>query len=490
MAFSKKWLALVLLLSLSTVLHAEKLVEIRVQGQQSLSEKQVLAVIRSREGDDIDPGVVNGDLKRIWKMGLFTDVKVLAQPIAGGVRLVFVVQERSIIGDIRFFGNKEISDSTLSDKVTIKVAETLDPGKLAESVKAIEDEYKSKNFYSCQVSYDKQPSSEAGKIIVNFRVNEGISMKIQKIIISGNKVFNDDKIKGAMSDTEEAGWLFGGDYDPDKVAKDLENVLKLYVEAGYAKVKLEGYTLDDFADHSKEVVRKVTEFDDAGKQIIIRFNIEEGQKYKLTGVTLQGMQVLSEDEVRSHMQSLHDSVFDRDRFEDDMTKVRQTYADRGYIYAAVNPTYQWDDAKGEVQATVVISEGGKAYIEEIKIRGNEVTKDKVIRRVLKIKPGDPFDSDAISRSRMAVYNLGFFENVAVDTQPGSEMDKLILIFDVSPEKKTGTLSVGAGYSSIEGLVGFLQVSRTIFLEMGSRFRPNGISVTSRIPIPCPLPNPG
>jgi outer membrane protein insertion porin family len=108
---------------------------------------------------------------------------------------------------------------------------------------------------------------------------------------------------------------------------------------------------------------------------------------------------------------------------------------------------------------LTIVENSKAYIERIDIRGNEVTKDKVIRRVLSLEPGDAFDAEAVNRDKMRIYNLGFFENVAVDTQPGSEMDKLILIFDVSPERKTGTLSLGAGYSSVEGLVGFLQVSQ-------------------------------
>jgi outer membrane protein insertion porin family len=460
MAFSRKWLLfLTAFVGLAGLLRAEKLVEIKVTGQQSLSDKQVLAVIRSREGEDVDPAIVNEDIKRIWRMGLFTDVKVLAEPVSGGVRLTFQVRERPLVKEIRFFGNKEISDGSLKDKVTLKEGESLESGKVAESVKAIEAEYKDKDYYSAQVSYDTQAAPEAGKIILNFHVSEGIRMKIQKIIITGNKVFSDSKIKGAMKDTEEAGWLYGGSYDPDKVAADLESVLKLYVSAGYAKARLEGYTLDEFDDHSKDVVRKITEFNEPGKEIVLRFNIDEGLKYKFKGVTLNGMQVLEESFLRQKIESLNDDTFNKERFEEDITRIKQAYAEKGYIYAGVTPNYSWDDEKGEVKADVEISEGGKAYIEEIKIRGNEVTKDKVIRRMLKIKPGDPFDSDAINRSRMAIYNLGFFENVGVDTQPGSEMDKLILVFDVSPERKTGTLSVGAGYSSVEGLVGFLQVSQ-------------------------------
>jgi outer membrane protein insertion porin family len=462
MAFSRKLcLVLLALWGMSIPLHAEKIAEIRVSGQQSLSEKQVLAVIRSREGDDVDAAVVNEDIKRIWRMGLFIDVRVLVEPSQGksGVVLTFQVKERAVVKEIRYFGNKEVSDGTIKDKVTIKEGDTYEPGKVAESVKAVEAMYKDKDYYAIEISTDTKPATEAGKVILNFRINEGIRMKIQKIIITGNKVFSASKIKDAMKDTEEEGWITGGSYDPDKVAADLESVLKLYVSNGYAKAKLEGYTLDEFGDHSKDVVRKITEFNEAGREIVLRFNIEEGQQYKYTGMTLKGMQVFTEKELRARVETADGDVFNREKWDNDMQKLRQYYASKGYIYAAVTPNYEWDDQKGQVRVDLDVSEGSKAYVEEIKIRGNDITKDKVIRRMIMIKPGDAFDSETISKSRMAVYNLGYFENVGVDTQPGSEMDKLVLIFDVSPERKTGTLSVGAGYSSVEGLVGFLQVSQ-------------------------------
>lgn len=459
MPFFRKFCLLASLAILAAPLAAEKLAEIKVTGQQSLSEKQVLAVIRSREGEDIDPAIVNEDIKRVWRMGLFTDVKVLAENGKDGVILTFQVQERPQVKEIRYFGNKEVSDSSLKDKTAIKEGESFEPGKIAESVKAIEALYKEKNYYAIQVSTDTKPAPESGKVILNFRLSEGIRMKIEKIIITGNKVFSAGKIKGAMKDTEEAGWISGGSYDPAKVAADLESILKLYVSSGYAKARLEGYPLDEFGDHSKEVVRKITEFNEAGKEIVLRFNIEEGQKYKFGGAKFSGMQVLAEKELRDRMDSADGDVFNKERWDNDLSRMRQAYAEKGYIYAGLTPSYEWDEDKGSVSVKVDVSEGSKAYVEEIKIRGNDITKDKVIRRVLKIKPGDAFDSEAISKSRMAVYNLGFFENVGVDTQPGSEMDKLILVFDVSPERKTGTLSVGAGYSSVEGLVGFLQVSQ-------------------------------
>jgi outer membrane protein insertion porin family len=163
--------------------------------------------------------------------------------------------------------------------------------------------------------------------------------------------------------------------------------------------------------------------------------------------------------LKDKIDSVNDKFFNQDKWDADLGRLQTTYASKGYIYASVTPEYSWDASAGEVKVKLTIKEASKAYIEEIRIRGNDVTKDKVIRRVLTLKEGDAFDSEAVGKNRMRIYNLGFFENVGVDTQPGSEMDKLILIFDVSPERKTGTLSLGAGYSSVEGLVGFLQVSQ-------------------------------
>ncbi len=433
--------------------------EIHVTGMRSLSEKQILAVIRSREGEPLQPNIVNEDIKRIWRMGLFTDVKVDAKPSASGVTLTFEVVERPVVKELRFHGNKEVGDGSLKDKLTLKPGETYDQGKVAESVKAMEALYKEKNYYAVQVSAELKPAPEAGQVIVNFRVNEGLRMKVERIIVTGNKVFSSNRIKGQMKDTKEAGWLSGGSYEPEKVASDLENVLKLYVREGYAKAKLEGWTLDEFGDHSREVVRKATEFNESGKEIVIRFQVEEGRQYRLGTVSFSGNQLFTEKELREKLDSRGKEVFNKERWDNDESRLRSAYAEKGYIYAGITTGFQWDDERGEVSIKLDLSEGSKAYIEKIKIRGNDVTKDKVIRRELKIKEGDPFDSEAITRSRMQIFNLGFFENVGIDTQPGSEMDKLVLIFDVSPERKTGTLSVGAGYSSVEGLVGFLQVAQ-------------------------------
>lgn len=438
---------------------SDSVVSITVTGQRSISAEKILALVRQRQGDPLNTEVLNEDLKRIWKMGLFQDVRLSADPVPGGVTLTFKVSERPVIQEIRFFGNKQVGDGTLRDKCGLKPAETLDQDKLTAGVRAIEALYKEKNYYAVEVSVDNNPGKEDGEVVVNFRVNEGNKMKIESITVEGNKIFSDSRIKGAMKDTREAGWFTGGSYDTDKVFDDYESVLKLYAREGYAKAKLDGVSLAEWGDKGHEVVRSSTTFDEANKRIVLDLHVIEGPKYKLSGVTLSGNTLFTDKELKDRLVSLKDESFNQDHWDADIARLRSAYSAKGYIYANVTPDYVWDDKGGTLSVDLKIVENSKAYIERIDIRGNEVTKDKVIRRVLSLKPGDAFDAEAVNRDKMKIYNLGFFENVAIDTQPGSEMDKLILIFDVSPERKTGTLSLGAGYSSVEGLVGFLQVSQ-------------------------------
>ncbi len=438
---------------------AEKVVEIQVKGSVSLSAEKVQAVLRQRVGENYNPGVVNDDIKRVWKMGLFSDVRVLAETTPKGLKLVYEVSERPTIQELRFFGNKKVSDSSLKDKANLVVDSTYDQAKLATAVKAIEDLYKEKDYYAISVQAETKPGAKSGQVIVNFRINEGNRMKIEKIDITGSKAFSANRVKGAMRDTREAGWLTGGSYDPKKLAEDLVNVLKFYAREGYAKAKLEGYSLDQLSDKSASVARQVTEFDEAGKRILLKIKIDEGVKYTWQGVSLTGNTVFKTSDLLEKMDTPTDKVYNQERWDGDLLRLRTTYSEKGYIYAGVTPEYTWDDVSGTVSAAITVSEGVKAYIEDIKIRGNDVTKEKVIRRQITLKPGDPFDSETVNKNRMKIYNLGFFENVAVDTQPGTEMDKLTLIYDVAPERKTGQLSIGAGYSSVEGLVGFLQVAQ-------------------------------
>jgi outer membrane protein insertion porin family len=436
---------------------------VTVTGSKSVTADQVLAVTRVRAGDALLAAAVNEDLKSIWKMGLFSDVQVLAEKVPGRdgqVSLTFAVTERPTVQEVRFFGNKEISDSDLKDKVGIKEDSIYEPALAAEAVDKILVLYREKDYYAAEVKTEIKRTKSPGKVILNVNISEGVRMKIRAITVTGNKVFSESKIKGELEDTKEVGWFnIGGSYDRAKLEADLRRVLVAYYKEGYVKAKLEGYTLDQFNEHSRSVAEKATQFLEDSKEISISFSVEEGAQYKVGALALSGNTVYNTEQLMERIDTRPGDLFDRERWDKDLTRVRQTYAEKGYIYANPNPKYTYQDEAGKVDVSLEWQEGSIAYIEGIKIRGNDVTKDKVIRRELLIHEGEAFDSTKIARSRERVFNLGFFDNVGVDVEPGSEMDKQVLVFDVSPERKTGTLSLGAGYSSVESLVGYLQVTQ-------------------------------
>ncbi|MGH7443122.1 MAG: outer membrane protein assembly factor BamA [bacterium] len=446
----------------SSAITGDIVVSLSVTGAVSVNPDTILGVVRQRKGEPLSDSVLNQDLKRIWKLGKFQDVRVDTEPgpQGHGIEVFFRVTERPLVEDVRFYGNKNIGDGTLKDKISLPLKQPYDQDKVAAAVRAIQAEYKSKNYYAAQVRVDTQAGAKPGWVVVNFHVSEGNEMEIEKIIITGNHAFSAAKIKATMKDTEEAGWFSGGSYDSDKVYDDYQNVLKLYAQEGYVKATLGGVDLDSWGDRGKGVVRDSTTFDQANKRIVLRIRLHEGRQYHLGAVTFSGNTVFSDKALRDAMPSLavKNHIFDQGAFEDDVKKLQDMYGAKGYIYASVQPAYTWDAAQGSVAVALAIQEGSIAYIEAIRIRGNEVTKDHVIRRVLVLKPGDPFNADKVNADKERIQNLGFFGQVTVDTQPGSEMDKVILIFDVT-ERKTGTLSLGAGFSSVEGLVGFLQVSQ-------------------------------
>ena len=190
-------------------------------------------------------------------------------------------------------------------------------------------------------------------------------------------------------------------------------------------------------------------------------------KYTVKELAVAGAEVYTQDELYESMETKPERSFNRVQFERDIAAVRNMYAGKGHIFSQIKENYVYDDDIGTVKIAIEISEGPVAYINEIKIRGNYVTLEKVIRREIPLKEGEPFDSNKIRKSQEKIYNLGFFDNVVIDTEQ-VDMDKLNLVFEVT-ERKTGNIGLGAGYSTVEGLVGYVQLSQSNLFGEGKAF---------------------
>lgn len=454
--------------------------EIRIIGNTSVEAKEINDQLSYGIGMIFSRYKTREDIRNLYKTGKFDDIKLYMEKAGDKNILVVEVKEKLQIGKVIIKGNKEVGDGDIKAKledeeklgIKIKDGEYLDEYKLKKAINDIEAMYKERNYYYAAISYTLNETEtvkdgkKAAAINVELNVEEGGKLKVKAITATGNNVFSADKIKGVMK-TKEEGWFQAGTFSDDQLIEDLKAVLTSYYQEGYVKAKINGLTYGELDLNKKEIVAKEVKIDRELKAITINVPVEEGIRYRIKTFDIAGNELFTNAEFAEKMGSAPDKVYDKIQFEKDLAVIRSMYAEKGHIFAQLKDVYVYDDDTGAVNISVSITEGPVAYVNKIKVRGNYVTKDKVILRELTLVEGEPFDSNKIRKSQEAVYNLGFFDNVVIDTEQ-VDIDKLNLVFEVE-ERKTGNVGLGAGYSTVEGLVGYVQLSQSNLFGEGKMF---------------------
>jgi outer membrane protein insertion porin family len=453
--------------------------DIKISGISAVTDKEVLEQISYGIGMVFSRYKTREDIKNLYKTGKFDDIKMYMSKEQDKNILMIELKEKPQIGKIIIKGNKDVGDGDIKGKldddtagIKIKEGEYLDEYKLKKAIRSIEAMYKERNYLFAAATYalntveEEKEGKKTRKLNIEITVDEGSKIKVTSITASGNSVFSADKIKGAMK-TKEEGWFVSGTYNDDQFIEDLKAVLTSYYQEGYVKSRINGYTMAELDINRKDIIAKDVKIDREKKVIAIDVPVQEGIKYKLKSIDVTGNQIFTKDELTDKMAVTPGKIFDRIQYDKDLTLIRSMYAEKGHIFTQLKDSYVYDDDTGDVAAKVDITEGPVAYVNLIKVRGNYVTKDKVIIREVLIKEGEPFDSSKIRRSQEAIYNLGFFDNVIIDTEQ-VDIDKLNLVFEVQ-EKKTGNVGLGAGYSTVEGLVGYVQLSQSNLFGEGKSF---------------------
>ncbi len=432
--------------------------EITVSGNSTVSSADILSWLKVRVGDRLDEvaSVIDRDLKDLWDTGKFADVAMVEIPLGEhNLRLEVRVKERPLLASLKITGNRAFPEKELLQKIDLKPGSPYSAYSLDAAARKIRDFYTEKEYFQAKV----EPRAEitGDQADVTFHVDEGLKVKVTKIEITGNQAFSEGKVQGFM-ETKAAGWFIGGTYKEETFRTDLKKILLGYAKEGYLKAKIDGYGLQDIDGHFSEISGQALVVDPEKKQMTIRLQIEEGRQYVLGKIVLKGNIIFSEEELLGRTQLKPGAIFDRIAFEMDLQKIRMAYAEKGYIFADVSQEMEYHDDTGKVDVVIWVKENTIARIEKIEIRGNTTTKDKVIRRELTVEPGEPFDSREIQRSQEKIMNLGFFEDIKVTTEPGSTPGEQVLVFDIK-ERHTGTISLGAGYSSVDYLMGYLQLTQ-------------------------------
>ncbi len=418
--------------------------EVEIAGNKVISSQIILAKIRTKAGDKFDQLVLNEDIKRLYASGYFTDVKLELSPSEEGIKVMFVVVEKPKVTEIIIEGNKAIRSEALKKDMKTAVGQILDRKILKEDISQLRELYESKGLHLINIDDEVDESEVTGEATIYILIDEGEKVRIQRINIYGNLSFSDGKILRLLK-TRGKGWFRAGFFKEDTFKEDLERVKVFYWQNGYADIEV---TPDIHYDVDK-------------RRMYITLNIAEGKKYLTGQIGIIGNKLFPTEEIREQLEMTTGKVFSEYSSRRDIGRIQEYYFARGYIFAEVSSDETLHRDTGVVDMIYKITEGELAYVDKIRIEGNLKTKDIVIRRELRIKPGDKFDGGKLQRSKEKLYNLGYFEEVTYDIEPGSSPQKKDLTISVK-EKKTGEFSFGGGYSSVDQLVGFVQLSQGNF----------------------------
>ncbi|HEY6008728.1 MAG TPA: outer membrane protein assembly factor BamA [Geobacteraceae bacterium] len=430
----------------------DKIAEVVIKGNRRIETAAILNVVKSKPGDFLYPDKVDADVRAIYALGNFNDVQADSEKVAKGVALVFTVVEKPIVREVRFEGNKELGQDKLRETVEVRANTVYSAKDLAKSVKKLKKLYADEGYYLAEIEPVTEERS-GNDVRVTFKITEGKKILIKTIRFEGNRAFPDKRLKKTM-ETREAwmfSWLTGaGTYKEDVLKNDVNLIADLYFDNGYVNVKV-GEPKVSLLDNREGLV--------------VDIGITEGDQFRVGTVNLKGDLLADAAELSKKLTVKTADVFSRSALRAQVFSLTDFYADKGYAFANVTPLTKVNPETKTIDLTFDMEKGEKVSIDWININGNTKTRDKVIRRELKLAEGDVYSSSALRKSKQNLMNLGFFEEANLATAKGSGTDKLNLNVDVK-EKATGTFSIGAGYSSLDGIVGQGSVQQANFFGLG------------------------
>lgn len=423
-------------------------VDFRYEGGRDVDEARLRNSIELRSGSTYKTDTIDNDIKALYESGLVDDVRVLAEPVGGGVRVVYAVVTRSQIVGVGFVGNTVYNDTKLAKESKLKAGGALSDQLILDARDNLENFYEESGYPDVSISYRIQPAPNGNGSELIFLIEEGEKNEIRKIRFEGNTTFDDRTLRRQMNIKEKSFWSFftrAGRFEADSLDENLEAVLDYYRSKGYLRVSSPGIRREPVGDGRVDIV----------------VPINEGQKYTVKGVAFGRMTVFSEDELYPAMTLKGGDAYNSKKMRADMTTIRSYYGSRGYADATVTPDIR-DAGPNQVNVIYRITEGSRFRVGSVNIQGNVTTQDRVIRREVPLKPGDWFNSVEMDTTKSRLDGLQYFSDVRVNSAPsgrgGNYRDVDILV----QERRTGSLSAGIGFSSIDNVVGFLNLEQANF----------------------------
>lgn len=416
-------------------------------GAPSISKERVLANLATKVGQPYSERAAEQDIRALYATGGVSNVRMFAEPLGDGVKVTVLLQGRPVIEEVLIEGADRIPLNRVRREIGTKVGDVVSEEKIEDDRQKIIKLYEDRNYSEVDVQYRVQEIPGKNRARVIYSINEGPKLIVRRITFVGNDSILARDIRKVMKIKPEDFLSFftkSGRLIPAQMEEDRAAIKTLYQNRGFADVEV--------SDIQTQPVQS------NGVELIV--TIVEGPQYRVNNLKLEGVNIVSPDEVLSRMRMLGGQLFTPKGMGDDLKALRDFYGSRGYVDMVAQPEVL-PAGPGAVDVTYRLDEGVQSYVNLVNIQGNTRTQDRVIRRELAVKPGDVFDTTLVDVSKKRLENLNYFSRVetpASDTIIPGRKDLNVIV----EEKRTGSFNFGVGFSTIDSLLGFAELQQTNF----------------------------
>ncbi|MFN3696508.1 MAG: outer membrane protein assembly factor BamA [Pseudobdellovibrio sp.] len=411
---------------------------IDIIGLKKIEKDAVLAKLISKVGDLYSELSIKKDIQNVFAMNYFVQIEAQKQVVDQTVALTYKIIEKPIIAEIYFEGQSEIKTEDLETQSGLKTFEVINFNKVQTAVEKLLKFYEDKGFYLAKIEPIIEDVQKDESVKIKFLITENDKVKVKKITFIGNKLLKDNQLKDRLF-TKEAGFFSGlsnsGSFKQEAFDQDIQVLKYLYWNQGFLQVKID---------------RPLVTVTPDKKSIYITYHIEEGEQYSVGDVDFSGDLLFPKSELYESTKIKDNGIFSVEVMRKDITDLQAKYGDLGYAFANVIPRYNFRDKDRKVDLIFEFEKGNKVYFGDITVTGNSKTRDKVVRRELKIEEGELYNETRKRQSQENIQRLGFFEEVNFKTSTPVDKQDQLNIEIVVKERNTGQIQLTAAYGNVQG----------------------------------------
>jgi outer membrane protein insertion porin family len=421
-------------------------IEIQYAGPQNVSRERILSQMRTKVGQPYSDTMVEQDIRSLYTTGDVQNVRIFGEPEGDGVKVIVVVQTRTVVSEIEIVGAQSFKPRAIRKAIGIKLNTALSGNALEEGRQKIIEMYQGRGFTDVDVKYQADTDEKRATSRIIYTINEGEKGSIHAVRFEGNKAFKQRVLRKKMKTRARTIISFldkTGRLDQTQLQQDLDSLREWYQDHGYIDVAV-------------GEVRK----DRTRGRLQLVIPIVEGTKYRVGKITITGNKEAKTEKIRLLLKMKEGSVYSPKALREDAKTLADGYGSGGYVDLDITPQ-AFPAGPGRVDVNYTIAEGDRAFVQRINVIGNTRTKDKVIRREVGIVPGDVFNTVRVETTKKRLENLGYFSKVETYPDDTSVPGRKDLTVQVD-EKRTGSLNFGAGFSTIDNVVGFIELTQGNF----------------------------